>query len=131
MKGDTSATGQPGLTRAYAESSVKLSDDQKTQMQILDAFAKDSNLEIVVHPSVSTVEGAVNGAYIEGNVIHIGLDAIDQGYVQAGFHEAVHWIAQNAQTNPDAYSGLEQTVFDALRENGADVDSLVRQRIEQ
>ena len=131
VKGDTGATGQPGLTRAYAESSVKLNGDQKTQMQILDAFAKDSNLEIVVHPSVSTVEGAVNGAYIEGNVIHIGLDAIDQGYVQAGFHEAVHWIAQNAQTNPDAYSGLEQTVFDALRENGADVDSLVRQRIEQ
>lgn len=131
VKGDTGATGQPGLTRAYAESSVKLNGDQKTQMQILDAFAKDSNIEIVVHPSVSTVEGAVNGAYIEGNVIHIGLDAIDQGYVQAGFHEAVHWIAQNAQTNPDAYSGLEQTVFDALRENGADVDSLVRQRIEQ
>ena len=131
VKGDTGATGQPGLTRAYAESSVKLNGDQKTQMQILDAFAKDSNLEIVVHPSVSTVEGAVNGAYIEGNVIHIGLDAIDQGYVQAGFHEAVHWIAQNAQTNPDAYSGLEQTVFDALRENGADIDSLVRQRIEQ
>lgn len=131
VKGDTGATGQPGLTRAYAESSVKLNGDQKTQMQILDAFAKDANLEIVVHPSVSTVEGAVNGAYIEGNVIHIGLDAIDQGYVQAGFHEAVHWIAQNAQTNPDAYSGLEQTVFDALRENGADIDSLVRQRIEQ
>lgn len=131
VKGDTGATGQPGLTRAYAESSVKLNGDQKTQMQILDAFAKDANIEIVVHPSVSTVEGAVNGAYIEGNVIHIGLDAIDQGYVQAGFHEAVHWIAQNAQTNPDAYSGLEQTVFDALRENGADVDSLVRQRIEQ
>lgn len=131
VKGDTGATGQPGLTRAYAESSVKLSDDQNTQMQILDAFAKDANIEIVVHPTVSTVEGAVNGAYIEGNVIHIGLDAIDQGYVQAGFHETVHWIAQNAQTNPDAYSGLEQTVFDALRENGADIDSLVRQRIEQ
>ena len=131
VKGDTGATGQPGLTRAYAESSVKLNDDQKTQMQILDAFAKDANIEIVVHPTVSTVEGAVNGAYIEGNVIHIGLDAIDQGYVQAGFHETVHWIAQNAQTNPDAYSGLEQTVFDALRENGADIDSLVRQRIEQ
>lgn len=131
VKGDTGATGQPGLTRAYAESSVKLSADQNTQMQILDAFAKDANIEIVVHPTVSTVEGAVNGAYIEGNVIHIGLDAIDQGYVQAGFHETVHWIAQNAQTNPDAYSGLEQTVFDALRENGADIDSLVRQRIEQ
>lgn len=131
VKGDTGATGQPGLTRAYAESSVKLNDDQKTQMQILDAFAKDANIEIVVHPTVSTVEGAVNGAYIEGNVIHIGLDAIDQGYVQAGFHGTVHWIAQNAQTNPDAYSGLEQTVFDALRENGADIDSLVRQRIEQ
>lgn len=131
VKGDTGATGQPGLTRAYAESSVKLNDDQKTQMQILDAFAKDANIEIVVHPTVSTVEGAVNGAYIEGNVIHIGLDAIDQGYVQAGFHETVHWIAQNAQANPDAYSGLEQTVFDALRENGADIDSLVRQRIEQ
>lgn len=131
VKGDTGATGQPGLTRAYSESSVKLSDDQRAQMQILDAFAKDANLEIVVHPTVSTVEGAVNGAYIEGNVVHIGLDAIDQGYVQAGFHEAVHWIAQNAQTNPDAYSGLEQTVFDALRENGADIDSLVRQRIEQ
>lgn len=131
VKGDTGATGQPGLTRAYSESSVKLSDDQRAQMQILDAFAKDANLEIVVHPTVSTVEGAVNGAYIEGNVVHIGLDAIDQGYVQAGFHEAVHWIAQNAQTNPGAYSGLEQTVFDALRENGADIDSLVRQRIEQ
>lgn len=131
VKGDTGATGQPGLTRAYAESSVKLNDDQKTQMQILDAFAKDANIEIVVHPTVSTVEGAVNGAYIEGNVIHIGLDAIDQGYVQAGFHETVHWIAQNAQANPDAYSGLEQTVFDALRENGADIDSLVRQRVEQ
>lgn len=131
VKGDTGATGQPGLTRAYAESSVKLSADQNTQMQILDAFAKDANIEIVVHPTVSTVEGAVNGAYIEGNVIHIGLDAIDQGYVQAGFHETVHWIAQNAQANPDAYSGLEQTVFDALRENGADIDSLVRQRIEQ
>lgn len=131
VKGDTGATGQPGLTRAYAESSVKLNDDQKTQMQILDAFAKDANIEIVVHPTVSTVEGAVNGAYIEGNVIHIGLDAIDQGYVQAGFHETVHWIAQNAQANPDAYSGLEQTVFDALRENGADIDSLVQQRIEQ
>lgn len=131
VKGDTGATGQPGLTRAYAESSVKLSADQKTQMQILDAFAKDANIEIVVHPTVSTVEGAVNGAYIEGNVIHIGLDAIDQGYVQAGFHETVHWIAQNAQANPDAYSGLEQTVFDALRENGADIDSLVQQRIEQ
>ncbi len=131
VKGDTGATGQPGLTRAYAESSVKLNDDQKTQMQILDAFARNANLEIVVHPSVSTVEGAVNGAYIEGNVVHIGLDAIDQGYVQAGFHEAVHWIAQNAQTNPGAYSGLEQTVFNVLRENGADIDSLVRQRIEQ
>ena len=131
VKGDTGATGQPGLTRAYAESSVKLNDDQKTQMQILDAFAKDANIEIVVHPTVSTVEDAVNGAYIEGNVIHIGLDAIDQGYVQAGSHETVHWIAQNAQANPDAYSGLEQTVFDALRENGADIDSLVRQRIEQ
>lgn len=131
VKGDTGATGQPGLTRAYSESSVKLSDDQRAQMQILDAFAKDANIEIVVHPTVSTVEGAVNGAYIEGNVVHIGLDAIDQGYVQAGFHEAVHWIAQNAQTNPGAYSGLEQTVFDALRENGADIDSLVRQRIEQ
>ena len=131
VKGDTGATGQPGLTRAYAESSVKLNDDQKMQMQILDAFAKDANIEIVVHPTVSTVEDAVNGAYIEGNVIHIGLDAIDQGYVQAGFHETVHWIAQNAQANPDAYSGLEQTVFDALRENGADIDSLVRQRIEQ
>ena len=131
VKGDTGATGQPGLTRAYAESSVKLNDDQKTQMQILDAFAKDANIEIVVHPTVSTVEGAVNGAYIEGNVIHIGLDAIDQGYVQAGFHETVHWIAQNAQANSDVYSGLEQTVFDALRENGADIDSLVRQRIEQ
>ena len=131
VKGDTGATGQPGLTRAYAESSVKLSDDQNTQMQILDAFAKDANIEIVVHPTVSTVEGAVNGAYIEGNVIHIGLDAIDQGYVQAGFHETVHWIAQNAQANPDAYSGLEQTVFDVLRENGADIDSLVQQRIEQ
>lgn len=131
VKGDTGATGQPGLTRAYAESSVELSADQNTQMQILNAFAKDANIEIVVHPTVSTVEGAVNGAYIEGNVIHIGLDAIDQGYVQAGFHETVHWIAQNAQTNPDAYSGLEQTVFDALRENGADIDSLVRQRIEQ
>lgn len=131
VKGDTGATGQPGLTRAYAESSVKLNDDQNTQMQILDAFAKDANIEIVVHPTVSTVEGAVNGAYIEGNVIHIGLDAIDQGYVQAGFHETVHWIAQNAQTNPDAYSGLEQTVFDALIENGANIDSLVRQRIEQ
>lgn len=131
VKGDTGATGQPGLTRAYAESGVKLSADQNTQMQILDAFAKDANIEIVVHPTVSTVEGAVNGAYIEGNVIHIGLDAIDQGYVQAGFHETVHWIAQNAQANPDAYSGLEQTVFDALRENGADIDSLVQQRIEQ
>lgn len=131
VKGDTGATGQPGLTRAYAESSVKLNDDQNTQMQILDAFAKDANIEIVVHPTVSTVEGAVNGAYIEGNVIHIGLDAIDQGYVQAGFHETVHWIAQNTQANPDAYSGLEQTVFDALRENGADIDSLVQQRIEQ
>lgn len=131
VKGDTGATGQPGLTRAYAESSVKLSADQNTQMQILNAFAKDANIEIVVHPTVSTVEGAVNGAYIEGNVIHIGLDAIDQGYVQAGFHETVHWIAQNAQANTDAYSGLEQTVFDALRENGADIDSLVRQRIEQ
>ncbi len=131
VKGDTGATGQPGLTRAYAESSVKLSADQNTQMQILDAFAKDANIEIVVHPTVSTVEGAVNGAYIEGNVIHIGLDAIDQGYVQAGFHETVHWIAQNAQANTDAYSGLEQTVFDALRENGADIDSLVRQRVEQ
>lgn len=131
VKGDTGATGQPGLTRAYAESSVKLSADQNTQMQILNAFAKDANIEIVVHPTVSTVEGAVNGAYIEGNVIHIGLDAIDQGYVQAGFHETVHWIAQNAQANPDAYSGLEQTVFDALRENGADIDSLVRQRVEQ
>lgn len=128
IKNDTGATGQAGVTRAFAESTTTLSKNQNKQLEILDMLGKDVGVEIVVHPTISTVEGAINGTYIEGNTIHVGLDALGQGYVQAGFHEVTHWIEKN---NSKAFEGLKAVVRQALEANGANWDELVKSRIEQ
>ncbi len=126
IQNETGATGKAGLTRAYSESAFNLSEDDQLQLQILDALAKDGNIEIVAHPTVSTVPGARNGVYFEGNTIHIGLDAIDHAYVQTGMHEVVHWLRGN---NADGYGGVTQVVFDALERAGEDVDALIREKL--
>ena len=126
IRNETGATGKAGLTRAYSESAFDLSEDDQMQLQILDALAKDGNVEIVAHPTVSTVPGARNGVYFEGNTIHIGLDAIDRAYVQTGMHEIVHWLRGN---NADGYGGVAQTVFDALTRAGEDVSALIREKL--
>lgn len=126
IQNETGATGKAGLTRAYSESAFNLSEDDQLQLQILDALAKDGNIEIVAHPTVSTVPGARNGVYFEGNTIHIGLDAIDHAYVQTGMHEIVHWLRGN---NVDGYGGVTQVVFDALERAGEDVDALIREKL--
>ena len=126
IQNETGATGKAGLTRAYSESAFNLSEDDQLQLQILDALAKDGNFEIVAHPTVSTVPGARNGVYFEGNTIHIGLDAIEHAYVQTGMHEIVHWLRGN---NADGYGGVSQVVFDALERAGEDVDALIREKL--
>ena len=126
IQNETGATGKAGLTRAYIESAVNLSEDDQLQLKILDALAKDGNIEIVAHPTVSTVPGARNGVYFEGNTIHIGLDAIEHAYVQTGMHEIVHWLRGN---NADGYGGVTQVVFDALERAGEDVDALIREKL--
>lgn len=124
---ETGAQGKAGVTHAYSRQAKKnLSKDSRLQLDVLNEVAKDAGFEIVVKDSLSNVEGAVNGVLSKGGTIYIGLDAIEQGYLQAGTHEMVHGIRRRDNA---AYGELKQVVTDILKEQGLDIDQMVQDRI--
>lgn len=123
----TGAKGKAGVTRAYSKK-VKLNSAQSMQLRVLDALAKDTGFEIVVKDSLSNVEGAVNGVLSVGGTIYVGLDAVDQGYLQAGTHEIVHGIKVRSV---EAFNELKGVVTDILADKGVSIDELIANRIER
>ena len=125
---ETGARGKAGVTKAYSKAAGKrLDSDAKMQLRVLDELAKDSGFEIVVKDSISKVKGAINGMLAKGGTIYIGLDAIEQGYLQAGTHEIVHGIRGRDEA---AYNELKQAVTEVLSELGLSIDQLVQDRID-
>ena len=125
---ETGARGKAGVTKAYSKAAGKrLTSDARMQLRILDELAKDSGFEIVVKDSISKVKGAINGMLAKGGTIYIGLDAIEQGYLQAGTHEIVHGIRGRDEA---AYNELKQVVTEVLSEQGLSIDQLVQDRID-
>lgn len=113
---------------------VKLSRDQETQLNVLDALCRKYGITAIADDALymgetGNARSDVNAAY-NGNTnrIHINLNAIGDAYLAVGVHELTHYVRAN---NEAGYSTLENFVLDALRGEGEDVNALVRYQMDQ
>lgn len=124
---ETGAKGKAGVTHSYSRKAKKaMNSDSRLQLKVLDVLAKDSGFEVVMKDTLSNVKGAVNGVLSRGGTIYVGLDAIEQGYLQAGTHEIVHGIARRSKA---AFDELKQTVAGILKEKGLDIAKMAQDRM--
>lgn len=95
---------QPGVVYKNKQN-VNLTSSQQMQMQILDTLGRRYGLEFDIVNSIAG--GTANASWAGGRRITVALDAVEQAYVQAGMHEAVHYIKK---ASPDGWTALQETV---------------------
>lgn len=115
----------PGVKWLAKAQKSQLSADQRTQINILNALGEQYGVEIDI---VDTLGPGKNGLYAGGRRVTVALDATESAYVQVGVHEMVHYIRGMDQ---DAYTVLEGVVESQAAGLGIDLNTLVRQRMDE
>ena len=119
------AEGQDQGPGVYYDTGVKeagVTAETRRQLDILDGMADRYGVRIVV---TDKLPGDVNGMYDpdQGDVIYISADATDGALAAFAQHELTHYLQESS---PEDYGLLRDTVVDALRDGGMDIEARVK-----
>lgn len=120
-----SASGQQ-VTKQNLKDAVSFA---RSQIRLLDELGKTYGVKIILQDSISAngKQSAANASFDPATgEIRVATDAVAQAYAYVGTHELVHYVKEY---NDGGYLVLEDTVMDALKESGADVEKLIQYEI--
>ena len=112
-----------------------LSRSKKAQFDVLDRICKRFGITMIVDEGLH-VRGTGdmrssddNGVYnsVTGR-IHVNVNAAAEGFLIIGHHELLHRIKHK---NRSGYNTLRDLIFSALREQGEDIDALIKYQMDK
>ena len=123
------------VSKRYSQNKFnRMTRDQKvkaiSQMELLSALATRTGRTIAIVDEIVNDAGEYANASYDRKTgeIRVALDADENAYAYAAVHELVHALKNEHKSQWKAFRDF---VFDALRENGKDVEQLVAYQMER